>query len=147
VFTTATGTPLELRNLTRTFKALLKDHGLPAIRVHDLRHSCLLVQPRLAGAAGRRREQDGRDLGEFLTFGVSVSVSTANLLPQIENNFKISKGKRGEPGGNRTHNPQIKSLLLCQLSYRPPGRGCRRSGKTNSTRAPSAIYNRRRSRP
>ena len=25
----------------------------------------------------------------------------------------------GEPGGNRTHNPQIKSLLLCQLSYRP----------------------------
>jgi hypothetical protein len=27
----------------------------------------------------------------------------------------------GEPGGNRTHNPQIKSLLLCQLSYRPEG--------------------------
>jgi hypothetical protein len=26
---------------------------------------------------------------------------------------------RGEPGGNRTPNPQIKSLLLCQLSYRP----------------------------
>src|SRR5688572_16493966 len=26
-----------------------------------------------------------------------------------------------EPGGNRTHNPQIKSLLLCQLSYRPMG--------------------------
>ena len=29
----------------------------------------------------------------------------------------------GEPGGNRTHNPQIKSLLLCQLSYRPTERG------------------------
>ena len=28
----------------------------------------------------------------------------------------------GEPGGNRTHNPQIKSLLLCQLSYRPAGK-------------------------
>jgi hypothetical protein len=27
-----------------------------------------------------------------------------------------------EPGGNRTHNPQIKSLLLCQLSYRPEAR-------------------------
>ena len=25
----------------------------------------------------------------------------------------------GEPGRNRTFNPQIKSLLLCQLSYRP----------------------------
>jgi hypothetical protein len=24
-----------------------------------------------------------------------------------------------EPGRNRTYNPQIKSLLLCQLSYRP----------------------------
>ena len=28
----------------------------------------------------------------------------------------------GEPGGNRTPNPQIKSLLLCQLSYRPAER-------------------------
>jgi hypothetical protein len=31
----------------------------------------------------------------------------------------------GEPGGNRTHNPQIKSLLLCQLSYRPEGNAWR----------------------
>ncbi len=29
----------------------------------------------------------------------------------------------GEPGGNRTPNPQIKSLLLCQLSYRPTKNG------------------------
>src|SRR5262245_30433061 len=29
------------------------------------------------------------------------------------------RAEAGEPGGNRTHNPQIKSLLLCQLSYRP----------------------------
>src|SRR6185503_11071088 len=28
------------------------------------------------------------------------------------------RAKAGEPGGNRTPNPQIKSLLLCQLSYR-----------------------------
>src|SRR5947208_263500 len=32
-----------------------------------------------------------------------------------------SEARRGEPGGNRTLNPQIKSLLLCQLSYRPKG--------------------------
>ena len=31
---------------------------------------------------------------------------------------------RGEPGGNRTPNPQIKSLLLCQLSYRPARGNC-----------------------
>jgi hypothetical protein len=30
-----------------------------------------------------------------------------------------ARAEVGEPGGNRTHNPQIKSLLLCQLSYRP----------------------------
>ena len=28
-------------------------------------------------------------------------------------------GKHSEPGRNRTGNPQIKSLLLCQLSYWP----------------------------
>jgi hypothetical protein len=33
--------------------------------------------------------------------------------------IRVHCGKRGEPGGNRTPNPQIKSLLLCQLSYRP----------------------------
>jgi len=40
VFTTATGTPLERRSVTRRFKAVLATHGLPAIRIHDLRHSC-----------------------------------------------------------------------------------------------------------
>ena len=36
-------------------------------------------------------------------------------------------GKSGEPGGNRTLNPQIKSLLLCQLSYRPQRRAIGRN--------------------
>ena len=31
----------------------------------------------------------------------------------------VLTGLGGEPGRNRTVNPQIKSLLLCQLSYRP----------------------------
>jgi hypothetical protein len=30
---------------------------------------------------------------------------------------------RGEPGGDRTRDQQIKSLLLYQLSYRPPRHG------------------------
>ena len=33
--------------------------------------------------------------------------------------FNSRDANDGEPGGNRTPNPQIKSLLLCQLSYRP----------------------------
>jgi hypothetical protein len=31
------------------------------------------------------------------------------------------QGIIGEPGGNRTHDPKIKSLVLYQLSYRLAG--------------------------
>ena len=47
VFATVIGTPLEPRNVTRTFRALVTEAKLPAIRFHDLRHtaaSLLLAQ-------------------------------------------------------------------------------------------------------
>lgn len=41
VFTSEIGTPVSLRNLERRFfKPLLKNAGLPDIRLYDLRHSC-----------------------------------------------------------------------------------------------------------
>lgn len=40
VFCTPKGTPVDARNLTRRFKALLEIAGLPDMRWHDLRHSC-----------------------------------------------------------------------------------------------------------
>jgi integrase len=40
VLTSAIGTALEPRNVTRQFKALLKAAKLPDMRLHDLRHSC-----------------------------------------------------------------------------------------------------------
>ena len=40
VFTSSVGTPLEPRNVTRQFKALLIVANLPDMRLHDLRHSC-----------------------------------------------------------------------------------------------------------
>jgi len=40
VFTSSVGTPMEPRNVTRQFKALLRAAKLPNIRLHDLRHSC-----------------------------------------------------------------------------------------------------------
>lgn len=40
VFTSSIGTPLEPRNVTRQFKALLTTAKLPDMRLHDLRHSC-----------------------------------------------------------------------------------------------------------
>lgn len=39
VFTTTIGTPIDARNLTRAFVALLNRAGLPRVRFHDLRHS------------------------------------------------------------------------------------------------------------
>ena len=40
VFASSIGTPLDPRNVTREFKALLVAAKLPNIRLHDLRHSC-----------------------------------------------------------------------------------------------------------
>jgi len=41
VFASMVGTPLSRRNLTRSFKALLRRAGLPhTVRFHDLRHTC-----------------------------------------------------------------------------------------------------------
>jgi integrase len=39
VFPSTVGTPMEPRNLTRQFKAVLQRAGLPDIRFHDLRHT------------------------------------------------------------------------------------------------------------
>lgn len=39
VFATRIGTPIEKSNLYRDYKKILKEAGLPSIRVHDLRHS------------------------------------------------------------------------------------------------------------
>ena len=39
VFTSTIGTPLDERNVRRVFKAVLEAAGLPALRIHDLRHT------------------------------------------------------------------------------------------------------------
>jgi integrase len=53
VFVSTSGTPLEGRNLTRRFQAVLEQAGLPRMRFHDMRHTCATlllaqdVQPRV----------------------------------------------------------------------------------------------------
>ena len=47
VFTTSIGTPIDARNVTRAFSAVVTTSNLPALRFHDLRHtaaSLLLAQ-------------------------------------------------------------------------------------------------------
>jgi integrase len=40
VFTSSIGTPLDERNVRRAFDDILKAAKLPAMRIHDLRHTC-----------------------------------------------------------------------------------------------------------
>ncbi len=43
IFTSSIGTPLNERNVLRTFQAILKRAGLPKMRIHDLRHSAAAI--------------------------------------------------------------------------------------------------------
>jgi integrase len=46
VFPSAFGTPMSGGNLNRSFKVLLRHAGLPAVRFHDLRHTCATLLSR-----------------------------------------------------------------------------------------------------
>ena len=47
------------------------------------------------------------------------SLSILRTTARNESEFQLIRRKSGEPARNRTENPQIKSLLLYQLSYWP----------------------------
>ena len=49
-------------------------------------------------------------------YGAEIPLSAADHAELL---FPVLLGNCGEPGRNRTFNQQIKSLLLCQLSYGP----------------------------
>jgi integrase len=78
VFTTSIGTPIEMSNLSKAFKALLAKAGLPAIRIHDLRHTAatlLLTQG-----------VDPRTIMETLGHSqISLTLNTyAHVLPRLQ---------------------------------------------------------------
>ncbi len=78
VFASTIGTPLDPRNLTDRYKALLAQAGLPNIRFHDMRHSCasLLI------AQGVPLEIVSRILGHSQ---ISLTMNTyVHLLPQAQ---------------------------------------------------------------
>ena len=41
VFTTTVGTPVDPNNFSRTFARWCREAGVPAVRLHDLRHTCV----------------------------------------------------------------------------------------------------------
>src|SRR6266496_2373121 len=87
----------------------------PLASVVDAQH----LQPRLAGPSGRGRVENGCDSLETVTVVCQLVCQAADLSANRNRKPRSLLRKCGEPGVNRTHNPQINSLLLCQLSYRP----------------------------
>src|SRR5690606_5516749 len=125
------------RNVRHVFGRLLTKADLHQRRIHDLRHTfaSLLLQ---AGAPityvsqqlghadaaitlrvyahylpdSSRKEVDLLDAQPSATPAQPGQPVRALEPSELEELF----GKSGEPRRNRTFNPQIKSLLLCQLS-------------------------------
>ena len=120
---------LEHRNVTRQFKSAV-DRGESARYCPSTRN-----RPAFGGPIAR-------------------SGHSTCQMARHERAFRLARAREGEsngePGGNRTHNPQIKSLLLCQLSYRPEvGTPCgsalsARAGRnSNSSTGIRAVQHRR----
>ena len=70
---------------------------------------------------------------------VSVSVSASRKRTKTGAGCQVFLGFFGEPGRNRTFNQQIKSLLLCQLSYGPTLECEVGSAKCQVCGAPSTV--------
>lgn len=77
VFTTPIGTPLDQRNVTREWKAVLEKAGLPPMRYHDLRHSAASLML----ASG----MDLRIISEVLGHSVpAMSALYAHVMPKLK---------------------------------------------------------------
>lgn len=102
VFTRPRGDPLSPDRLSRTFRALVAEHGLPPIRLHDLRHGAATLA--LAAGVELKVVQD--------MLGHSSIVLTADtytsVLPEVAHRtaektaVHILKAGRLVPGTTRT---------------------------------------------
>ena len=144
------GEPLSENNLRDLLLRAAKQAGLRSTGPHMLRHTfCSHLAMRGAPARAIQELAGHKDLAttqRYMHLSPAAVESAIRLLdspgvlpgrgdiletPPIEiGNVKGEKELSGEPGRNRTFNPQIKSLLLCQLSYWPTrgtnARGVRR---------------------
>ena len=141
MITAPAGTPLRLRNWRRVvFDPAVRAAGLTDVTPHDLRHTAASVAvvsgatvkavQRMLGHASATMTLDvysglfDDDLGD-LADRMDAAARTASEArvgavwapsPNDEPPTGKRPGQRGGPRGDRTHNPRIKSPLLCQLS-------------------------------
>jgi len=112
VFTGADGGPLSPEYLTRTFGKLIKETGLPPVRLHDLRHGAAS----LALAAGADLKVIADQLGHcsiVLTADTYISVATELGLAAAEAvaRLVLRAGKR-PPGGKMPRRADARPLAV-----------------------------------
>ncbi|MFN7541732.1 MAG: tyrosine-type recombinase/integrase, partial [Acidobacteriota bacterium] len=105
VFRSSTGTPLDSRNVTQRFQAILKACGLPRHRFHDLRHSAatlLLVQ----GVHPRAIQQilgwdQGVMLERYTHLVDEIRMDAANKMDAILKPVGVKVGVKNEKPASR----------------------------------------------
>jgi integrase len=110
VFTGADGGPVSPDYLTRTFRQLVEETGLPPVRLHDLRHGAAT----LALAAGADLKVVADQLGHcsiVLTADTytSVAMELALAADEAVARLILRAGKR-PPGGGRTRRAAVRPL-------------------------------------
>ena len=142
VFPSLEGTALEERNVRHVFTRMLEKAELRQIRVHDLRHTFASLLLQQGESVVYVKEQLGHGSIQITvdTYGHLIPGANRAAVDRLDDdvpaqpdatqaqpaslddagdhrwNMQKLFGKSGEPPRNRTENPQIKSLLLCQLS-------------------------------
>jgi integrase len=112
VFTDTDGGPLSPDYLTRTFRNLIAENGMPPVRLHDLRHGAAS----LALAAGADLKVVADQLGHcsivltadtYISVAVELALATAEAVARLI----LRAGKR-PPGGGRERRPAAKPLAV-----------------------------------
>jgi integrase len=136
MFPSLEGTALEERNVRTAFARVLAKAELRQIRIHDLRHTYATLLLHAGAPITYVSQQLGHHdasitLRVYVHWLPDVSRREADRLDTLQpsatpaqpeavfNDLSIEAKSfvvNGEPPRNRTENPQIKSLLLCQLS-------------------------------
>jgi hypothetical protein len=126
LFTNRNGDPMAPDRLSRTFRQLAAEAGLPPIRLHDLRHGAAT----LALAAG----VDLRVVQEML--GHSSIVLTPTLTPRCYRRWRIRRRRRSPPSSSR---PAVWSRARRGHGVGKGGPNARAGGVTaaHNTRRPS----------
>jgi integrase len=117
VFTTPTGRPIHSDKLAKRFKAILRQAGLPVVRLYDLRHTSAT----LALAAGVPPKVVAEQLGHAsAAFTLDVY---AHLLPHMQE--QAAK--------------KVEEVLLGLALLQPSGRMPKRKGQASAKKLPSAV--------